>query len=166
MHSLARQQVRQRGLTLLEVLVAVVVLAIGLLGLAGLQVRGLRNVSESGTHAQAVILANELVERVHLNRGNISDYTTAPSTCGTPSTTKDIDYCAVLMKARGDLNGDGSTDSGGIRLLREYPSTSLFSIATCGSCGSTGLYTVTVSWAEKDLDGVDQTVTYGFNFMP
>ncbi len=166
MNCLERQREVQRGLTLLEVLVAVVVLAIGLLGLAGLQVRGLRNVSESGTHAQAVILANELVERIHLNSDNASDYTTVPSTCSSPSATKDIDYCAVLMKARGDLDGDGSTDSGGIRLLREYPSTPLFSIAACGSCGSTGLYTLTVSWAEKDLQGVDQAVTYGFNFMP
>ncbi|MES9857031.1 MAG: type IV pilus modification protein PilV [Sedimenticola sp.] len=161
-----RQRGKQGGMSLLEVLIAVVVLAIGLLGLAGLQVRGLRNVSETGTHAQAVILANELVERIHLNSVNASDYTTLPSSCTSPSTTKDIDYCEVLMKARGDLNGDGTTDSGGIRLLREYPSTSLFSIAACGGCGSTGLYTLTVSWAEKDLAGIDQTVTYGFNFMP
>jgi len=34
--------VRQRGMTLIEILVAIVVLSIGLLGLAGLQLKGMQ----------------------------------------------------------------------------------------------------------------------------
>ena len=59
--------VRQEGFTLIEVLVAVVILAIGLLGTAGLQVYGLKNIDIAGNHAQATILAHELAERMHMN---------------------------------------------------------------------------------------------------
>jgi type IV pilus assembly protein PilV len=55
---------RQRGVSLIEVLVAAVVLAIGLLGLAGLQLRGMQVNQGSAMRAQAVILAEDLADRM------------------------------------------------------------------------------------------------------
>lgn len=58
----------QTGFTLIEILVAVVVLAIGLLGLAGLQVTSLRFNNSSYLRSQATNLAYDLVDRMRVNR--------------------------------------------------------------------------------------------------
>lgn len=58
---------RNRGFTLIEVLVTVVVLAIGLLGLASLQVTSLNNQLESYQRAQAVLLLEDMANRIRVN---------------------------------------------------------------------------------------------------
>ena len=55
------------GLSLIEILVTVVVLSIGLLGIAGMQAFGVRYSHDSYTRSQATMLANELIERMHAN---------------------------------------------------------------------------------------------------
>ncbi|MBK7541914.1 MAG: type IV pilus modification protein PilV [Candidatus Competibacteraceae bacterium] len=56
------------GFTLLEVLVALVVLSVGLLGLASLQVNGLRFNHSAYLRTQATLLAEELADRMRANR--------------------------------------------------------------------------------------------------
>lgn len=64
----------QRGVSLVEVLVASVVLSIGLLGLAGLQASGLR-VGQSSIHrSQAAQLAYDIVERMRVNSVGAAGY--------------------------------------------------------------------------------------------
>lgn len=58
-----------QGFTLLEVLVAVIVLSIGLLGLASLQAVGLRNNQSASLRSQSTVLAYEIVDRMRANRG-------------------------------------------------------------------------------------------------
>lgn len=58
----------QRGFTLIEVLVTVIILAIGLLGLAGLQLGGLRYSYSAYQRSQATIMANDIVDRMRANR--------------------------------------------------------------------------------------------------
>lgn len=58
----------QEGFTLLEVLVAVMVLAIGLLGLAGLQATAVRFNSSAYLRSQATILAYDITDRMRANR--------------------------------------------------------------------------------------------------
>jgi len=53
---------QQKGVTLLEVLIAMLVLGIGVLGVAGLQTASLRNVQSSYERSQAVILMDMLAE--------------------------------------------------------------------------------------------------------
>jgi len=57
----------QRGLTLAEVLIAVVILSIGLLGIAGLQLTGLRGAQSANLRTQATVLANDIAERIRAN---------------------------------------------------------------------------------------------------
>jgi len=59
---------KQRGFTLIEVLVTVIILAIGLLGLAGLQLGGLRYSFSAYQRSQATIMANDIVDRMRANR--------------------------------------------------------------------------------------------------
>ena len=59
---------RQRGFTLLEVLIAVMLLAVGLLGLAGLQAVSLRNNHSAYLRSQATMLTYEIIDSMRTNR--------------------------------------------------------------------------------------------------
>ena len=65
--SRTRYQANQQGFTLLEVLVAVVVLSIGLLGLAGLQASGLAQNNNAYQRTQATLLAYDMLDRMRAN---------------------------------------------------------------------------------------------------
>ncbi len=56
-----------RGMTLIEVMIALVILSVGLLGLAGLQIHGLRGTSSSNSRVQAVFIISDMAERMHAN---------------------------------------------------------------------------------------------------
>lgn len=64
----SRQSAFQRGTSMIEVLVTLVILLIGLLGLAGLQVRAHEAELESYQRAQALILLQDMVDRLNANR--------------------------------------------------------------------------------------------------
>lgn len=66
--SRARPARAQRGFTLVEALVATLVLSIGLLGVAGLQLSALRNNNTAAARAQASYLAYDIVDRMRANR--------------------------------------------------------------------------------------------------
>jgi len=59
---------QQRGFTLVELLVAVVIISVGLLGLAGLQAIGLKNNMSALHRTQASILAMDMIDRMRANR--------------------------------------------------------------------------------------------------
>lgn len=65
---------RQKGFTLLEVLVAMLVLSIGLLGLAGLMASSLRNNHSAYYRSQATWLAYDVIDRMRTNRPNAAGY--------------------------------------------------------------------------------------------
>ncbi len=64
----------QRGIGLMEVLVAMLVLAIGVLGFIAWQYRAVEATSESSYRVQAINIARDLAERVRVNRGAIATY--------------------------------------------------------------------------------------------
>lgn len=55
------------GFSLIEVLIAMVILSIGLLGLAGLQSTGLHNSTDSYARTIATSLANDMADRIRAN---------------------------------------------------------------------------------------------------
>lgn len=69
-----------RGFTLFEVLIAVLVLSLGLLGLAALQSAGLRNNHGAYLRSQATVLAYDIIDRMRSNK-EIAD-PAAPATGG------------------------------------------------------------------------------------
>jgi type IV pilus assembly protein PilV len=68
--------VRQHGVTLIEVLVTMVILAIGLLGLVGLQARLQVLQSEAYQRAQALMLLKDMTSRIANNRNDAAAYVT------------------------------------------------------------------------------------------
>lgn len=60
----------QRGSTLLEVLVSIVIIAFGLLGLAGLQATSVKSNLSAYQRSQATLLAYDLADRMRASRDN------------------------------------------------------------------------------------------------
>ncbi len=68
---------RQQGVSLLEVLISVVVLSIGLLGLAGLQAVSLRNNASAYQRGLATMLAYDVIDRMRADLPNCASYAVA-----------------------------------------------------------------------------------------
>ena len=68
---------RNAGFSLIEIMVTVVILMVGLLGLAGLQGRALTSQMEAYQRSQALILLKDMSDRINANRGNASSYVVA-----------------------------------------------------------------------------------------
>lgn len=62
---------RSRGFSLVEVMVAIVILAIGLVGLASLQMTGLKNNQSAYHRSIATILANDIADRMKANPNGV-----------------------------------------------------------------------------------------------
>jgi len=90
-YSITRTIYNQYGFTLLEVMVALLILSIGLLGLAALQTIGLRSTQMGFMRTQATQLAYDISDRM---RANVPGLTTASrfyviDTATTPAVTMD-----------------------------------------------------------------------------
>lgn len=66
--------VKSSGFSLLEVLIAMVVLSIGLLGIAGLQATSKRTSYEALQRTTAVMLTRDIIERMRTNPDQIANY--------------------------------------------------------------------------------------------
>lgn len=80
MHKLNQSTRHQKGITLLESLVAIVVSALGILGILGVQMRTLTDTQTTASRAQAIRLIEDLSERLRVNPNsliNIANYTSS-----------------------------------------------------------------------------------------
>lgn len=78
-----KMPMKQSGFTLLEVLVAMLVLTIGLLGLAGLMASSVRNNLSASHRTQATWMAADIIDRMRANRASAIAGTYATA-LGTP----------------------------------------------------------------------------------
>lgn len=91
---------QQRGFSMIEVLVAMLVLAVGLLGIAAMQTLSLRHIDNSEARTQVNLLAYELGELIRSDADAASSYATAKtSTC---SAGKLKNWCDVLKRTLPD----------------------------------------------------------------
>jgi type IV pilus assembly protein PilV len=67
---------RARGYALVETMVTVIVIAFGLLGVAGLMSRSFVTESEATQRTQAALLLQDMVTRIEANRANATQYVT------------------------------------------------------------------------------------------
>ena len=67
----------QSGALLIEVLIAVLICAFGLLGFAGMQARAVSTDFETLQRSEALVLLEDMVSRMNANRGHAGDYVTA-----------------------------------------------------------------------------------------
>ncbi len=72
---------RQRGVGLIEVLIAVLVLAIGMLGIAAMQSVTLKNSGGAAERTQAAIETYAMLDILRANKANLALYNTAGYAC-------------------------------------------------------------------------------------
>ena len=112
---------RQTGVGLVEVLVALVLLSIAVLGFVALQIRAITASNEATMNVQATNIARDLAERMRMNRDGLAGYVanTDTTNCATafcsPENMAKYDFRLVSSRAtdlgmRMDvLNCQGST---------------------------------------------------------
>jgi type IV pilus assembly protein PilV len=136
----ARRRHKRRlaaGFTLLEVMIALVLLTIGLLGMAGLQTASLKNNDSSLVRSHAVALADSILDDIRANRKNAASYETG----------------------FGDEVTDGSTQANS-DLQAWKASLTKFGGQGQISYDPNGIYTVKVRWSEnKSMDDSGKTGT-------
>ena len=76
---------RQRGVGLIEVMIAVLILAIGMLGLAALQAVTLKNTGSSASRTQATIQIYSMMDIIRADRAQLGTYNTHVFADGTGS---------------------------------------------------------------------------------
>ncbi len=96
----------QKGFTLIEVLVAALVLALGLLGLAGLQSNGLQHNHSAYLRTVATQMAYDLSDRMRANlagfqNGDYNDPTAADHSCSWDGSS--VSGCTAKQKAEHDV---------------------------------------------------------------
>lgn len=112
-----------RGLTLVEILIALLILSIGLLGLAGLQTTSMRFNTSANYRTQATALAYDLADRMRANRQAAlnDEYTVAvedpPPACSVPNGAgtvpqQDIDTWRSALACRLPLSTGSVTRNG------------------------------------------------------
>jgi type IV pilus assembly protein PilV len=110
------QLAHQRGTSLIEVLISLLIVAFGLLGLAGLQGRLQTSEVEAYQRSQAILLLDDMASRLTTNRANAVAYITAAPlgagmTCpvlGANPTRQEIDaaeWCVALQGAAESASG-------------------------------------------------------------
>lgn len=178
------------GFTLIEVLVTVVVVSIGLLGLAGLQINGLRASVSSEARSKATLVASDIIERMRANplgvaSSSYANINTAGIGCGaqpnpfcsnTSSTV--ADNCTPAEMAAFDAwvwacgmpVANGVQPGGVTNQLNQGTGRVVCDSVPCVA-GST--YTVTIGWNETNLNtgvagsaGVDTTQNISLVVVP
>lgn len=95
--NLIRAKQYQSGLSLLEILITVLILAIGSLGVASLQLTGLKYSTGAYGRTTATLLANDMIDRIRANKQYaITDGTNYTVSVFTGSITKSTDCNAVI----------------------------------------------------------------------
>lgn len=95
----------QTGVGLVEVMVALLLLAVAVLGFVALQVRAISASEEAGQNVQAMNIARDLSERMRMNREGLLAYktTSTPPTCSekycSPTDMAHYEYSQIEARA-------------------------------------------------------------------
>lgn len=156
------------GFSMTEVLITLIIVMVGLLGIAGLQAKAQVAELESYQRAQALIILSDIVDRMNVNREAVSCFAfTTDTTNGTPyigtaggghlgapsCSASTSSYNTLAVNAINDIDdflqgaaetlagGDNAGAMIGARACISYDNTT----EIAGKPG-TGLYTVIVTW--------------------
>lgn len=143
----------QSGFTLMEILIALLVLSIGLLGIASMQMQGMRNNQSAYLKSQASILAYDMADRMRANsvRAAAGDYTPFDTTGQVP-----VDPGCMITNAGCSAANQATTDLAewaaringtvsGITMLPDAQGTITFDAAN-------NIFTIAINWQETQWD--------------
>jgi type IV pilus assembly protein PilV len=139
-----------RGFTLVEVLIALVILSVGMLGIAALLLNSLQGSRTALLRTQAVTLAADMAERIRSNRagGTVYDTRNTPTPALQPTCETAGSTCTAAQMAQNDLK----------RWQDAIQSTLPVDTTVAGSGGTVlvqpitpvvNRYTITVGWTQS-----------------
>jgi len=138
---------KNTGFTLIEVLISMLVLAVGLLGLAGLQATGLRNNLSAYNRSQATQMAYDLSDRMRANPADTnnlaaSTYLTIVPTAATAQASCEqvANTCTPAQMAQNDL------------FLWNSNVTTVLPMGQGTIAFASSVYTITINW-DDNRDG-------------
>lgn len=153
---------------MVEVLITLVILLVGLLGLAGVMAQGQRSEMESYQRVQALILLQDMVGRINANRAVASCYAYTNATNGAPylgvgstltpacaagTAVQNTQAVADMVAWNSVLSGAAETSGGnqigamvGARGCVSYDTTKVLNDSTGAAISGSGIYTVEVAW--------------------
>ena len=131
----------QQGISMIEVLIAILVLAVGALGFAGVQVVAMQKAENANYRSSAMLIAQDAVERIQANSAALDDYldsdpvatpTTSPTQkCASDCTVSALDLAQLAWSA------DRSLPNGQIKI---------------DECDFNGQTCVVLNWGEQEED--------------
>ncbi|WP_206606526.1 prepilin-type N-terminal cleavage/methylation domain-containing protein [Steroidobacter cummioxidans] len=137
------KRLSQYGTSMIEVLITVVILAIGLLGLAGLQSRlGVSQV-ESYQRTQALMLLQDMSSRLATNRAHAASYVT-----GTTNPLADGGVCPLLAGTRAEIDANQWCNAllGAAEIEGGSKAGAMIGARGCVEALSSNEYLITVAW--------------------
>ncbi|MGE8101515.1 type IV pilus modification protein PilV [Pseudomonas fluorescens] len=126
----------QDGMTLIEVLVALLILSVGLLGAAATQLNALKYTDSSLMSSQASFIAYDMMDRIRAN--SAADYTITPPTSGNLNVTRDQDLYDFTTNI---TSFGGPTATGSITLNQR-------------------VYTITITWDDSRAAAATSTRSF------
>ncbi|MBT4162159.1 MAG: type IV pilus modification protein PilV [Gammaproteobacteria bacterium] len=162
---------RQSGFSMIELLISVVIMSIGVLGMAGLQIISMQQNRSALLQGEATLRSNDILDRIRANPS--SNYSIALNT--TPSVTTDcvgntcsesemMDYdiaqwqCSINSN---DASGDPYTVCANFGITGALPGGHCASATSACAGGSialtSGVYDVTIQWVDQQT--VDANAT-------
>lgn len=149
------------GFSLIEVLVALAVLSIGLLGLAALQTTGLKFNHQSYERTQAVLQSYDIIDRIRANRSgtNRAINTTYNDSLGATAGTADCTTttCTGDQLAQFDIrqwssaNATLLNEGGGAICKGSFTNDTNGNPSSCTVDSSISIHRVAITWRENDL---------------
>ena len=149
-----RRGARQGGFSLLELLVALLVTSVGVLGVAGLTALNAQHRRSAAAHAEAVRLAEDIIERIRANPAGLQAGGYVTNGEAVSATDCHASQCAAPAMAAYDLAqwrcalGAPTADQSCRGALN--------ATGTVVADASSGLVRVTIRWRE---DGESRTLT-------
>ena len=153
--------VQNRGFTLIEVMVAVVVLAIGLLGMATLMMQSLQSSESAYSRSQASLLAYDIIDRMRANKvASVDPNISFTVTHASQSTDYNYSYSSANCPAGGNAAATGSPKATAdlsewcVQVRSSLPNVQTASVER----QSGSVYRVTIEWQEANAENSDLIV--------
>lgn len=141
----------QRGSTMIETLVTILIVSFAMIGVAGMQYRAARTELDSYQRSQATILLGDMAARITANRGNAAAYVAEdvgaePQDCAGLGTVAQADLCAWGALLRGARERQDGREVG-----------ALVSGLGCVRSPEPNLFVITIAWQGMVTSGAAQT---------
>lgn len=139
----------QHGAAMIEILVSMLIVAFGTLGFVGLQARTTVTTIEGYQRSQALILVNDIAQRINLNRSNAAAYVANdigiadPGDCSTKAIGAPRDLCEWALL----IQGSAEQSQAGLKLG------AVTGARGCITSPSANRYLISIAWQGVQATG-------------